>query len=144
MWRQLPQSIRADVSAQVDTALERPGWDQGFVASVAVARRPSGYEDWTVALLVKATALHRGELQGMRWLAGKMLHFGPLPAAELRHWRADAEPRWKWRPSENVYPTTRSERKSEDRSAYDSYLSLLNAEGDFKTPDAGMQCFSCR
>lgn len=96
LWQQfLPEQVREDVSRRVDAFLERPNVSAGFMDEQREERQRTGsaYRDWTIALLVEGTALPRQELAGLRWLAGKMLHFGPLPATELRHWRAGEEPR---------------------------------------------------
>jgi hypothetical protein len=85
-------------------------------------RDGKAYADWTYALIAKGAHLSRNELQGMRWLAGKLLHFGPLPAAELRHWRAGAEPRWKWRAADRLFPPPMKEQQPEQRAAYEQHL----------------------
>jgi hypothetical protein len=72
----------------------------------------------------------------MRWLAGKLLHFGPLPAAQLKQWREGEPPRWKWRQSKDIFPAKRSERKSHDRLAYDHYLADRDLIGTFNFVDA--------
>jgi len=98
----LPQELTTEI-----TARERDG---------------SPYKDWTFALLAKGAYLSRSELQGLRWLAGKLLHFGPLPAAELRHWRAGAGPRWKWRAADELFPPTLKEERPNQRTAYEQHL----------------------
>ncbi len=91
----------------------------------AAARRNhtgEAHSDWTLALVPKGQYLQRGELHGLRWLAGKLLHYGPLPVAELRHWRIGAEPRWKWRAADAVVPPTEKEQRPKQRDSYESYL----------------------
>lgn len=131
LWRDLSGEARADITARIDEALERPGWNSNFVAWAKAERGESGYSDWTLGLLVKSVGLPREDLRGMRWLAGKLLHFGPLPAAELKQWREGEPPRWKWRPSKAIFPATRRERESHDRLAYDRYLAGRDLIGTF-------------
>jgi hypothetical protein len=76
-------------------------------------------------------ALPRVELLGLRWLAGKMLHFGPLPAVELRHWREGAEPRWKWRASDEIFDPREPEIRRSQRPAYDQALAGRDVLGTF-------------
>jgi hypothetical protein len=90
------------------------------VAERARTREP--YADWTFALVAKGSYLQRGDLRGLRWLAGKLLHYGPLPAAEMRHWRAGAEPRWKWRAADAIFPPSEGEKQPSQRAAYEKHL----------------------
>jgi hypothetical protein len=131
IWRARPQPAFADITARIDRVLERPGWDPGFVAWAKSRRDSDGYGDWTIGLLIRSAGLSRDELRGVRWLAGKMLHFGPLPATELRQWRAGEPPRWKWRKAADIFPPPRGERRSEDRVAYDRYLAGRDLIGTF-------------
>lgn len=103
VWRGLSDELRADITARIDDALEGTGWDPDFVAWAKAERHEAGYSDWTLGLLVRSAGLPREDLRGMRWLAGKLLHFGPLPAAELKQWREGEPPRWKWRPSKRSF-----------------------------------------
>ena len=131
IWRARPQPAFADITARIDRVLEGPGWDPSFVAWAKSRRNSDGYDDWTIALLIRSAGLSREELRGVRWLAGKMLHFGPLPATELRQRRAGESPRWKWRKAGDIFPSTRGERRSEDRLAYDRYLAGRDVIGTF-------------
>jgi hypothetical protein len=131
VWRGLSGEARGDITARIDEALERPGWDRKFVAWAKAQRNETGYSDWTLGLLVRSAGLPREDLRGMRWLAGKLLHFGPLPAAEMKQWREGEAPRWKWRPSREIFPASRGERKSHDRLAYDRYLAGRDLIGTF-------------
>jgi hypothetical protein len=106
IWRARPQPAFADITAQIDQVLERPGWDPGFVAWAKSRRDSDGYDDWTIGLLIRHAGLPREELRGGRWLAGKMLHFRPPPATEVTQWRAGEPPRWKWRKSPTSSPRT--------------------------------------
>lgn len=126
------------LTSKIEQVLGRDGWDPTFVAWAKSQRTNSGYRDWTIGLVVMSSGVSREELRGVRWLAGKMLHFGPLPAVELKQWRPGAEPRWKWRASPEIYPRSRarSERKSEDRQAYDRYLAGRDLVGTFNLFDA--------
>jgi hypothetical protein len=136
VWRNLSDERRADVAARIDEALERPGWDPKFVAWAKAQRDETAYSDWTLGLLVRSAGLPREDLRGMRWLAGKLLHFGPLPAVELKQWREGEPPRWKWRLSKEIFPARRAERGSHDRSAYDRYLAGRDLIGTFNLFDA--------
>jgi hypothetical protein len=136
IWRAHPQPAFDEVTAQIDGVLERPGWNPSFVAWAKGKRSSVGYEDWTIGLLVRSAGLPREELRGLRWLAGKMLHFGPLPAVELRQWRVGEAPRWKWREPSAIFPESRRERGSAERSAYERYLAGRDLIGTFNLFDA--------
>jgi hypothetical protein len=136
VWRDLSTEWRADITARIDEALERPGWDPKFVAWAKAQRDKTGYSDWTLGLLVRSAGLSREDLRGIRWLAGKLLHFGPLPAVELKQWREGEPPRWKWRSSKDIFPAKRGERRSHDRLAYDRYLAGRDLIGTFNLFDA--------
>jgi hypothetical protein len=136
VWRGLSDVVRVDVTAQIDKTLESPGWDPKFVAWARSERTETGYPDWTLGLLIRSAGLPREDLRGMRWLAGKLLHFGPLPAAELKQWREGEPPRWKWRSSREIFPAKRGERKAHDRLAYDCYLAGRDLIGTFNFFDA--------
>lgn len=131
VWHDLSSDLRATITARIDEVLESPGWDPKFVAWAKAQRGQAGYSDWTLGLLVRRAALSREDLRGMRWLAGKLLHFGPLPAVELKQWREGEPPRWKWRESKEIFPAKRGERRSHDRSAYDRYLAGRDLIGTF-------------
>ncbi len=82
----------------------------------------SPYEDWSAALVGYGGEIPRGDLQAFRWLAGKLLHIGPRPAVELRHWQDGAEPRWKWLQADRIVPSDEDERPKQ-RKAYERFLS---------------------
>lgn len=136
VWKGLSDELRSAITARIDHALERPGWDPGFVQWARSTRGPAGYSDWTLGLLVRGAGLPREDLRGMRWLAGKLLHFGPLPAAELRQWREGEAPRWKWRASAEIFPPSSRESRSHDRAAYDLALAGRDLVGTFNHFDA--------
>jgi hypothetical protein len=102
VWHGLSDELRADITTRIDEAL-----------------------------LLRSAGMSREDLRGMCWLAGKLLHFGPLPAVELKQWREGQPPRWKWRPSREIFPVTRGERRSHDRLAYDRYLAGRDLIGTF-------------
>lgn len=131
LWRDLSDELRADITVRIDEALQRPGWDPKFAVWAKTQRCDTGYSDWTLGLLVRNVGLSREDLRGMRWLAGKLLHFGPLPAVELKQWREGEAPRWKWRRSKEIFPAKRGERRSHDRLAYDRYLASRDLIGSF-------------
>jgi hypothetical protein len=126
IWQHvLTAAVRERASQATDESLsQRKEPPPGELVAEITARERNGkpYEDWTFALLAKGAYLSRDELQGLRWLAGKLLHFGPLPAAELRHWRAGAGPRWKWRAADELFPSTLKEQRPNQRAAYEKHL----------------------
>jgi len=125
IWRQrLSNEDREEISEAVDTALRRPGFVGGIISAEQSRRAETGdpYEDWTIALLSKGVFLSRGQLMAWRWLAGKLLHHGPLSAVERLPWRPGAEPRWKWRSANAIFPPTLEEERPRQRAAYDSCL----------------------
>ncbi|MEA2898693.1 MAG: hypothetical protein QOJ84_4308, partial [Bradyrhizobium sp.] len=70
------------------------------------------------------------------WLAGKLLHHGPLPIAELRHWRAGAEPRWKFRSAEEIFPAFLGERSPPQRALYEDCLAGKDVLGSLNVTGA--------
>ena len=126
IWQHvLTAAVRERASEATDESLgQRKEPPPRELGAEITARERNGkpYEDWTFALLAKGAYLNRNELQGLRWLAGKLLHFGPLPAAELRHWRAGAGPRWKWRAADELFPSTLEEQRPNQRAAYEKHL----------------------
>jgi hypothetical protein len=136
LWRAKPQPYFADITKKIDLVLQRSGWDPKFVSCAQSRRTATGYDDWTIGLLIRSHGVPRDELLGIRWLAGKLLHFGPLPAAELKQWRAGEPPRWKWRKAADIFPPTRGERRSDGRSAYDQALAGRDLIGTFNLFDA--------
>jgi hypothetical protein len=126
IWQHaLTVAVRERASQATDESLnQRKEPPPGELVAEITARERNGnpYKDWTFALLAKGAYLSRDELQGLRWLAGKLLHFGPLPAAELRHWRAGAGPRWKWRAADELFPLTLEEQRPTQRAAYEKHL----------------------
>ena len=129
VWRQrISTTEREAISQQVDAALARPGIQAGLIADAQMERRNTGapYDDWTIALLSRGVYLPRNELRGLRWLAGVLLHRGPLSTVEMRHWREGQRPRWKWRTAEDILPPDlrRGERNRDagDREAYQNRI----------------------
>jgi hypothetical protein len=135
LWRARPKPYFGDITKKIDSVLQRRGWDPKFVSWARSRRDAAGYDDWTIGLLIRGIGVPRDELLGIRWLAGKLLHFGPLPAVELKQWRAGEPPRWKWRPAADIFSTTRGERRSDGRSAYDDALAGRDLIGTFNLFD---------
>ena len=112
----------------MDVAIARPGMQPGLIADARAKRQQKGapYGDWTIALLSRGVYLPRDELRGLRWLAGVLLHRGPLSTVELKSWRHSEQPRWKWRAADEVIPPMmrQGERKSakEDLEAYERLI----------------------
>ena len=130
-WRRLPASLREQVSVEVDTMLDKPSVSAGSAEKLREQRDRDGlpYSDWSMCLISKGLMLPREELEGFRWLAGKLLHFGPLPATELRQWREGEEPRWKWRQPDDIFPGGR--RTDEGRDQYKAHVAGRDVIGTF-------------
>ena len=77
----------------------------------------------------------REELRGFRWLAGKLLHHGPLSAVELVQWRTGAEPRWKWRTSDDIFSPPRPEQRASQRQDYDRVVAGKDVVGGLRFND---------
>ncbi len=125
LWRtHVAATVREQASTAVDRSLQRLTSAPADLLAASQTRETNGepYADWTLVLIAKGLLLERRQLRGLRWLAGKMLHFGPLPVAELRHWRAGAEPKWVWRPAHEIVPPTEPEERSSQRAAYEKHL----------------------
>lgn len=129
VWRRrLSHADREAVSQKVDAVIAQPGVQPGLIADAAAKRQQTGepYDDWTIALLAQGVYLPRDELRGLRWLAGVLLHRGPLSTVEMKQWRAGQASRWKWRSADDIVPPTRrpGERKGaqEDRQAYEQRI----------------------
>jgi hypothetical protein len=124
-WRKFVSgNVREAASTEIDKLIARHGAAAGCMTDAREERERTGapYADWTTLLIGSGLALSRPELQGLRWLAGKMLHFGPLPATELRQWRAGEEPRWKWRQPDAIFPSDQSEQQAGQRALYAEHL----------------------
>jgi hypothetical protein len=122
--RDLPSSVREAASQRVDEYVARRPHLADAMRPVREQRRRTGepYSDWTQLLIGKGLFVPRAKLKGLRWVAGKLLHFGPLPAIELRHWRAGAAPRWKWRDADEIFPPALPERHEAQRMDYQRHL----------------------
>jgi hypothetical protein len=85
---------------------------------------------------LKHSYIPRAELQGWRWLAGKLLHHGPLSAVERQQWRAGEDPRWKWRTADDIFPPSRPEERHAQRAEYTRTLAGKDVVGslNFFTP----------
>lgn len=124
-WNEhLSSEVREAASRSADAFIARQGkGPSAVIQAFAVrqrARQP--YPDWTLVLVGRGVYIARAELQGLRWLASKLLHFGPLPAMELRHWRAGEPPRWKWRRADDIFPRLMKEQQESQRADYDEHL----------------------
>jgi hypothetical protein len=127
IWNEkLTAAEREAVSQAADKLISSPQAAPGLVSVEYAARQASGqpYKDWTIALLGASTAgwVPREQLRGFRWLAGKMLHHGPLSAVELVQWRAGEAPRWKWRTADDIFPPSRNEQRPSQRREYDTEI----------------------
>ena len=134
VWRSGPEERRELASQHADTRIARllEAEDRDFHFADAYRERQGNgepYKDWSVAFF-KGNVI-REELQATRWLAGKLLHFGPRPAVELRQWRAGVEPRWKWRSADAIMPDVprQDDERRGQRDAYERYLAGRDVVG---------------
>jgi hypothetical protein len=125
VWRnRVSDHDRERISQAVDATLTRPGVLPGIISDAQARRTQTGkpYEDWTIALLSKGVFLPRRDLMAWRWFAGKLLHHGPLSAVERLPWRQGAEPRWKWRSADAIFPPALREIRPAHRAAFSDSL----------------------
>ena len=132
VWRlHVSRADREAVSVKVDQWLSGPGMQPGLLAAEQAERQANGqpYADWLIALLSRGVYVEREEMRAFRWLAGKLLHHGPLSAVELQHWRAGEPARWKWRSADKIYPPALKEQQPTQRAAYNSRLAGRDVMG---------------
>lgn len=137
IWSEkLTSRERESASQAADRFISSPDARQALVSMKYQARQKDGkpYREWTIALLgVNIGAwMPRDELRGFRWLAGKMLHHGPLSAVELNSWRAGEPPRWKWRSTDDIFPPSRREQQATQRQAYDREIAGRDVLGGLR------------
>jgi hypothetical protein len=137
IWSEkLTAAQRESASQDADRFISSPEAAPGLVSSEYRARqgdkRP--YRDWTIALLGAHIGgwMPREQLRGFRWLAGKMLHHGPLSAVELVQWRGGEPPRWKWRTADDIFPPTRREGRPGQRQDYDREIAGKDVVGSLR------------
>ncbi|HEY3492024.1 MAG TPA: hypothetical protein VGK43_03670, partial [Solirubrobacterales bacterium] len=123
--REIHPAVRESASRDIDAAIARRTEMPSFVREAHVERGRSGepYADWPLLLLDRALAVSPEQLQGLRWLAGKMLHFGPLPAVGLQQARAGSRPHWTWLAASEIFPDVAKDRRRDQRRAYEATLS---------------------
>jgi hypothetical protein len=124
-WQEfLPTNVRESASKEIDAAIARRTELPDFARDADSERRKMGepYPEWTLLLLDRGLALSPGDLQGLRWLAGKMLHYGPLPAVELRQMYEGAPPHWTWRSADEIYPDASRDRRRGQRRLYEAHI----------------------
>lgn len=134
-WRRVVDpNLREQQSRRIDEALRARREIPDFAAEAFAGRRRSGlpYEEWTLLLIDRGLALSPADLQGLRWLAGKMLHYGPLPVVELRQMRSGAPPHWTWRPAQEIFPPISQERGRRQRGFYEAHLAGRTMLSTFK------------
>jgi hypothetical protein len=138
VWQQqLTDVVRERISLEVDERLAAPGVAAQVLAEAAANRRVGQpYTYWTHALLSKGVWLPRSELKAFRWLAGKLLHHGPLSVVELRHWRVGQKPRWVWRAADAIFPPSLKEEREEQRNAYTDFLAGRDVAGSLNLTTA--------
>jgi len=136
VWKErLTDRKRERASKQADKFMASPGAAPGLLAAERKSRQKDGrpYADWSIALLANPMGwMRREELTGFRWLAGKMLHFGPLSVVELRQWRAGAQPRWKWRHADRILPPRVLEQRKSQRKIYNRVVAGRDVIGSFQ------------
>jgi hypothetical protein len=124
-WRHAVEpGLREAESRRVDDVLQKRRTLPDFAQEAASQRQNSGspYQEWTLLLLDRGLALSPGDLGGLRWLAGKMLHYGPLPVVELRQSNQGSPPRWTWRPANKIFPPIPDERSRRQKEFYEAHL----------------------
>lgn len=134
-WQQaVHPTLREAASKQIDDAISRRRELPDFVqeAFAERQRRGSPYTEWTLLLLDRGLALSPGDLQGLRWLVGKMLHFGPVPAVELTQFRPGVQPRWTWRRADEIFPDASEDRRPGQRRLYEANLAGRSMLSKFK------------
>lgn len=137
-WKNIPGRKREEASLEADrcisTVFDLSSDDRLGLFDAAETRRSTGkpYEDWSHVVIPSDVV--REELQGLRWLAGKLLHLGPRPAVHLVQWRAGQKPRWQWRKSEEIVPDVLLERdeRQEQREHYDRDLAGVDVVGSLE------------
>jgi hypothetical protein len=127
----LDAAEREAASVRVDQFLASPGAATGLLAQERQQRQTDSqpYDDWSIALLAEHAYIPRAELHGWRWLAGKLLHHGPLSAVERQQWRAGEAPRWKWRTAEDIFSPSRHEERPRQRAQYSLTLAGKDVVG---------------
>lgn len=127
-------TVREAASQRIDQAISRRQELPSFVQDALVERRHGGlpYAEWTLLLLDRGLVLSPGDLQGLRWIAGKLLHFGPVPAVELVQLRAGAEPRWTWRRADLIFPDASRDRRLGQRRLYEAHIAGKTMLSKFK------------
>lgn len=134
-WRHaVDPTLREAESQRIDEALERRRELPDFAKVAVDERRRSGdpYEDWTLLLMDRGLALSPGDLGGLRWPAGKMLHYRPLPVVELRQANQGSQPRWSWRPASEIFPPLPGERSRRQKEVYEAHLAGRTMLSKFK------------
>jgi hypothetical protein len=134
-WRHaVDPRIREAESQRIDDALQRRRELPDFAEEAADERWRSGdpYREWTLLLMDRGLALSPGDLGGLRWLAGKMLHYGPLPVVELRQPIQGSQPRWHWRPASEIFPPMPRERGRRQKGLYEAHLAGRTMLSKFK------------
>jgi hypothetical protein len=110
-------------SAMAHNAAVRPDRDptQDTVFAAYLRRDAGGrrqpYRHWADMLL--AGMFQERFFQATRWVRGQLTHAAVPAPIELRHFRAGAEPRWKWRESASF---ARGRSDDAGRRAYDRML----------------------
>lgn len=120
--RKLSRATREEACARAERSISRYAEDSHdlLITEEERDRRDKGrpYHDWTVALLAGGTPMPRRDLDALRWLAGKMLHHGPLPAVHLEQREPGYAPYWVWRAPDEICPPTEKESRPDQRAAY--------------------------
>jgi hypothetical protein len=136
VWKErLTDRKRERASKHADRFMDSPGAAPGLLAGERKTRQKAGhpYPDWSIALLANPMGwLRREELTGFRWLAGKMLHFGPLSVVELKQWRAGERPRWKWRHADRILSARVPEQRKTQRKVYNKVVAGKDVVGSFQ------------
>jgi hypothetical protein len=153
IWRKrLDGNVKEDASKKVDqgvskaiAANERLFAERGETydeptTGVVVAfrqREQDGepYPSWSHVLGTMAQDVDPRIFNGLKWIRGQFVHRGVLHAVDLRQWRPGAEPRWKWRPSQELGRSA-SGKDKESMADYDAVLAGVDVIGSLSLIDA--------
>jgi hypothetical protein len=124
-WRRVVDpELREAESQRIDAGLAARRELPDFAEEAFAGRERTGapYVEWTLLLIDRGLAFSPADLQGLRWVAGKMLHYGPLPVLELRQRNQGGPPHWTWRQAQVIFPPASRERSARQRGFYEDHL----------------------
>ncbi|MGI9090898.1 MAG: hypothetical protein ACR2GG_07335 [Gemmatimonadaceae bacterium] len=129
-WRSLPEDVREAASRETDErargAAEHNAagmlpfdvdTDPAFVGYVRRLRDQQPYTHWSEVML--AGIFQAKFFASLAWVRGQLIHAATSAPMDLRQFRPGAEPRWKWRNSDDF---ARGRQNDSGRRAYDELL----------------------